>query len=125
MKDINDMTLQELKDMPLFGRTELFREVVIVPMDDIHDSGFRCMKFILMHRGEIVGCVGGWSDVIHPNGIGNYGKEFSSDDVASGKVQKLGLRMDCLKESGCVRLMFDYPCKVNTVLSDFVFYRED
>ncbi|MBO6254180.1 MAG: DNA cytosine methyltransferase [Bacteroidaceae bacterium] len=73
MKDLNDITLKEFQDMECFGQTETFNNVIIVPTDNIHDSGYRCMKFVLVRGREIVGCVGGYSDVVRPNGTGNMG----------------------------------------------------
>lgn len=121
--NINDMTLEEFQAMENFGHGEIFNDVVIVPTNEIHDSGFRCMKFILVRRGEIVGCVSGWSDVVHPNGIGNYGNNlgFISDATI---VPKMDLKIDCLKASGCVRLMFGrntLQCD-SFIGSDFLFY---
>ena len=72
-KKLNEYTLEEFREMELFGEDSLFNNVVIVPMDELHDSGYRGMKFILCEHGDIVGAVGGWSDVVHPNGIGNHG----------------------------------------------------
>lgn len=50
-----------------------FNTVVVCNTGEKHDSGYYCMKFILFDRDELVGCVGGYSDVIHLNGIGGYG----------------------------------------------------
>lgn len=118
-KNLNEYTIEEFREMELFGEDCLFNEVVIVPMIGLHDSGFRCMKFILCHNGDIVGSVSGWSDVVHPNGIGNHG--LSNDYYAT---QNMGLRIDCLVESRCVRLMMDglYKCS-HFIGSDFIFYK--
>lgn len=107
MKDLTQISLKEFQAMEEFGQDELFNEVVIVPTDDVHDSGYRCMKFVLCRRGEIVGCVGGGSDVVHPN--------FFSPVIIS---------MDCLTTSGCIRLMFrNNACKCDDFIgSDFCFY---
>ena len=124
--DINDCTLEEFRRIENFGENALFDNVIIVPMDDIHDSGFRCMKFVLMKGRELVGAVGGGSDVICPNGIGNYGKYDNGyvQRVASGKIPYIGLSMDCLRESGCVRIMLHglYKCD-DFIGSDFQFYK--
>ena len=124
--DINDYTLEELRGIEEFGESELFDSVIIVPMNDVHDSGFRCMKFILMRGREMVGAVGGWSDVIHPNGIGNYGKYDNGyvQRVASRRAPYIGLSMDCLRESNCVRIMLRELCKCDDFIgSDFSFYK--
>ena len=125
-RDLNDYTLKEFKRMKGFGKDELFNSVVIVPTDDIHDSGFRCMKFILVRDCKIVGVVGGGSDVVCPNGIGNFGK-YDNDFVsriASRKLPYIGLSMDCLRRSRCVRIMLHglYQCD-DFIGSDFSFYK--
>lgn len=104
--ELNDYTLEEFREMEHFGKDSEFNSLIIVPTENIHDSGFRCMKFILLDNNKIVGVVGGNSDVVHPNGIGNYCK----------------LSMDCLTTSGCVRLILKdkYKCDY-FILSDFEF----
>ena len=109
---------------------ELYEEDDLEPdergLNDYHDSGFRCMKFILARDREIVGAVGGWSDVVHPNGIGNYGEYDNGfvSRVASRKIPYIGLSMDCLRRSRCVRIMLHglYKCDDFTG-SDFNFYK--
>lgn len=120
MKDLTDYTLEEFQNMENFGESSFFDSVIIVPTKDLHDSGYRCMKFILVRRGELVGCVSGWSDVVHPNGIGNYGKHLQPYlDV----VPYMGLSMDCLPGSNCIRLMMGGLCKTDDFIgSDFQFY---
>lgn len=118
-KRLNKYTIEEFREMELFGEDRLFNNVVIVPMNELHDSGYRCMKFILCRDGDIVGVVGGWSDVVHPNGIGNHGSSYDWR-----VTQNIGLAIDCLAESGCVRLMMDglYNCS-DFIGSDFIFYK--
>lgn len=124
-KHIDDYTLEEYKAMGNFGEDSEFNSIIIVPTDEIHDSGFRCMKFILLDNMTIVGVVGGWSDVIHPNGIGNYGLNWK-EYYGTRKVPYIGISMDCLKTSGCIRLMMSgkYQCE-DFILSDFIFYKKE
>lgn len=118
-KNLNEYTVEEFREMELFGEDCLFNNVVIVPMNELHDSGYRCMKFILCHNRNIVGAVAGWCDVVHPNGIGNHGTSYDW-----GATPSLGLSIDCLAGSGCVRLMMNglYVCS-DSILSDFIFYK--
>lgn len=119
-KNLNEYTLEEFREMELFGKDCLFNNVVIVPTNELHYySGYKCMKFILCHNHDIVGAVGGWSDVIHPNGIGNNGLP---DDWSA--APDIGLSIDCLAGSGCVRLMMNglYKCS-DFIGSDFIFYK--
>lgn len=125
MKHINDYTLQEFREMENFGESSLFNSVVIVPMEELHDSGFRCMKFILLDEYGIAGVVGGWCDVIHPNGIGNYGGDSNwVKYLRTGLVPAISLSMDCLTTSGCVRIMLGgyFKCE-DFIGSDFIFYK--
>ena len=118
-KNICEYTKKELLEMENFGPIGTFTSVIIVPMKEKHDSGFRCMKFILIKQGEIVGVVSGWSDVVHINGIGGYGR-FSGEYVVTPRV---GWCIDCLPRSGCVRLFCDRECEAEEFIgSDFVFY---
>ena len=123
MKDLKEYTLEEFQNMENFGEDSLFTDVVIVPMNELHDSGYRCMKFILVYQGKIVGAVSGWSDVVFPNGIGNYGKFMNS--FKTDLVPNMYLSIDCLPKSGCIRLMMvdKYKCS-DFIGSTFIFYKE-
>lgn len=125
MKNLKEYTLEEFQNMENFGIQSLFDSVIIVPMDELHESGFRCMKFILCNSGDIVGVVSGWSDVVHPNGIGNYGRKFMNS-YETDLVPNMHLSIDCLSKSGCVRLMMagKYKCE-RYINSDFYFYKEN
>ena len=77
--NIEEISREELDAIP-YSTDEIigkpFSQVIIIPTDDIHDSGFRCMKYILLKCEEgslnVVGVVGGYSDVIHlQNGRAN------------------------------------------------------
>lgn len=127
-KDIMKMTLEELKNLEVCKPEKGFTSIVVVPMDEIHDSGYRCMKFVLCYGVDIVGVVYTWSDVIWPNGIGNYGKnhDFLDNDYLRSKkvIPSMGsFHIDCLPESGCLRLMTDVACELDSFIgSDFMFY---
>lgn len=121
MKDLNEYTLQDFLEMPVKKPTETFTSVIIVPTDEIHDSGFRCMKFILTYGGRIVGVVDTGSDCIWPNGVGNFGRNMLCTIMS--KIPYMGLHMDCLTESRCVRIMLSKKCILNDFIgSDFIFY---
>ena len=126
-KRIIDYTLDEFKAMEPYKPTVPFTNVIIVPMDDIHDSGFRCMKFVLLDKNvEICGVVYTGSDVVWPNGIGNYGKDLGIYNGLPSMVPKIGLHFDCLPESGCIRIMMDCECELPDFIgSDFIFYKKE
>lgn len=74
-----------------------FDGFVIVPTGELYDSCYMYMKFALTYHDEVVGCVGGTSDVINLNGIGGYGKNID----AIPKRQDWAI--DCL-ENGLIRV---------------------
>lgn len=124
MKSLNDYTLEELRAIEIFGEQEEFNAFAIVPVEELHDSGYRCMKFILERDGDIVGAVSGWSDVVHVNGIGGYGENFEQT-IKSGRIPVVGISMDCLPKSGCIRFFCGsaWVMKPESFIgSDFIFY---
>lgn len=123
MKDIREMTKKELMNLENFYKGEKFTGIVIVPTNYKHDSGFQCMKYILLDHWNIVGIVGGASDVMHINGIGGFGK---NPDYTNRNVKAHDLRIDCLPKSKCLRLFSDDKMELWDLFcgSDFVFYFE-
>ena len=125
--NIFDMSKEELLAIENFGSNVEFDGFVIVPTSGIHESLFGCMKFILLDKGmNIVGSVGGCSDVIYFNGIGGYG-EYDDDystRVRTGLVPAVGYRIDCLPKSGCLRVFANgFKFKTDDFCgSDFCFY---
>lgn len=124
-KDLNKMTLTELRNIENFMPTKSFKDIILVPMPEVHESGFRCMKFILVNKDEIVGAVSGWSDVIHLNGIGGYGRSIK-EVSKSGKVDRIGWCIDCLAESRCMRLFTSVELELDDgfIGSDFIVYKK-
>lgn len=125
-KSLLEYTREEFLAIENHNPVGSFNDVIIVPTDDIHDSGFRCMKFILVRQGAIVGAVSGWSDVLHLNGIGGYGKyeEFHMA-LASGMTKRIGWKIDCLTKSNCIRLMCDHNLSADYMaVSDYSVFVE-
>lgn len=124
-KPLTEYTKKEFLEMKNFGPEGLFTSIVIVPTNDKHDSGYRCMKFILIGNDGIVGVVSGWSDVVHINGIGGYGKDYKSS-LYSGMTKRVGWSIDCLTKSRCLRLFSNVECSADEFIgSDFCFYVEE
>ena len=116
---LNDMTKKQFKEMEYFKPTSPFTDIIVVPTDDIHESGYRCMKFVLWNaiKGEISGVVGGASDAIHFNGIGGYGKSVYAEP------KRVAYTIDCLKKSGYLRIMTRHYLEIDYfIYSDFSFY---
>lgn len=126
-KDINEYSLKEFQEMEEFTPEKPFRWVIIVPMNEVHDSGYRCMKFIVGDGYDIHGVIYTGSDVVNPNGIGNYGKTWDlTSAIRRGLVPYIGLSLDCLVGSNCVRLMMTKPCELDSFIgSNFVFYAKE
>ena len=125
MADIMHMTREEFLAIENFGEHEKFEALIIVPTDELHDSGWRTMKFILVRENEIVGAVSGYSDVININGIGGYGKDYK-EALRTQKVPVIGWKIDCLPVSGCLSLWCGKLCSAaGWIGSDFEFFVED
>lgn len=108
-KSLNEMTLKDFKELEYFEPKEYFNDIIIVPTSNVHESGYRCMKFVLWNsrKGKIVGVVGGGSDVIHPNGYSN----------------PMILSFDCLRKSKLLRIMTQQNCVIDDFIgSTFIFY---
>ena len=56
---------QSVRELDAWKRVE-FSSVVIVPTDQLHDSGFRQMEFVLMDKDDNpIGKIGGFVDSIY------------------------------------------------------------
>ena len=117
--DINKMTKKEFLAIEEMKPTKPFTSVVIVPTGRTHDSGFGCMKFVLLDRNEIVGCVGGCSDVVHINGIGGYGLDCAKA-LFDQSVPPIGWSLDLLQGSRLVRLF----CNRKLIIRDEKVYSD-
>lgn len=101
--NIMEMTKKDFQAIENSSPTKPFSGFVIVPTGKKHDSGYGCMKFVLTSGDEIVGCVGGYSDVVHLNGIGGYGTDWERA-LATGYVPVTDWNIDLLPKSKCVRV---------------------
>ncbi len=131
MKDINDMTKKEILEIVKNKKVELpiiFQALLIIPTEELHDSGFRCMKFVpLSKKGEPLILLESNYDVIHINGIGGLGynwREKPSD--LQHTITALGWQIDCLKTSKLLMLfLMDGNVMIrNAIASSFEIYSE-
>jgi hypothetical protein len=122
---IQDMTRKQFEALPHRGWKEdkgKFSSLIILPSRRLHDSGYRCLEFILVNdKGEPICKAGGCADVIHIDGIGGYGKGWSSVPVS---IPPKGWSMDCLKKSGLMRIFLDGDMTIGTDLSSFEVFGE-
>ena len=116
-------TREEFENLKYFEPTGEFNGIVIIPTNEMHESGYMCMKFALMDHWEVVGCVGGGSDVIHLNGIGGYGKyENYKEAFKTGLVKRVDWSIDCLP-NGLIRLFCSSKLELDEIIcSDFNLY---
>lgn len=121
-KTISEMSKKEFQELEIEYDKKGFTSFIICPMKEIHESGYRCMKFIFLREGKIVGTVSGWSDVIHFNGIGGQGK----NNVYEKFPRQPAYKIDCLRKSGLVRVIAHYLLEVDEFISsDFIFYLKE
>jgi hypothetical protein len=116
-------TREEFENLDYFEPTGEFNGIIIIPTNEMHESGYRCMKFALMDHWEVVGCVGGGSDVIHLNGIGGYGKyENFKEALKTGLTKRVDWSIDCLP-NGLIRLFCSKKLELDEIIcSDFNVY---
>ncbi len=115
-------TREEFENLGYFMPTDEFNGVVIIPTNELHDSGFGRMKFALTNSFEVVGCVGGGSDVVHLNGIGGYGKYNFDKTLKTNMVKRIDWSIDCLP-NGLIRLFCSYKLDIDEfIVSDFNLY---
>lgn len=124
MKKLNDWTKSEFLELPKRGWNEdigEFDSLVILPIAELHDSGFRKMYFAAVRGEEPFALLGGCSDVIHLDGIGGYGPRPSFDLKL---VAPKGWCIDCLQKSSLLRLFTDKKLNAGLDLSSFEVYSQ-
>lgn len=97
MKSISKMTLEEFLQVPHRESFDKnigeFNSLVLIPTDDIHDSGYRCMEFVACIEQDAIVRLSGCSDIVH------VGKML----ISKGEITP-GWSIDCLPKSGLLRL---------------------
>ena len=118
-KSFEHWTKKELEALPSRKWNEdigEFDSLIIIPANNIHDSGFRCMDFVAV-KGDTPFCLlSGCSDVIHIDGIGGYGEW---NGILPSLVPPKGWSIDCLKKSKLLRIFSDGKLKAGLALSSF------
>ena len=124
----NGTKKKDIMNIDYFNPTDnKFSSLLIVPLNTLHSSGYRNMKFILLNREhEVVGCVGGASDVIHIEGIGGYGSMTNFDTRQRTRLMSLvDWSIDVLP-CGYVRLFSSHTFTISEFpyVSDFCIYAD-
>jgi len=126
-KDVNVMTREEFEQLPERGWCEEigpFDSLVIMPNEEIHESGYRCMGFVAVLHSVAICKIGGGSDIVHVEGIGGMGQWGITKFYRNGgKMPHLvdSWSIDCLKVSGYLRLFPQQPfyMRAGTATSSF------
>lgn len=100
-----------------------FHSLVIIPTEEVHDSGFMCMDFCAVDKnGNPIKLLAGGSDVIHIDGIGGYG-DWRVERGVPTYVIPVGWCIDCLP-CGYLRLFCHKEMTCGDALSSFEVYSE-
>lgn len=112
--DYTHWTVEQFKALPepsSFTNEEvgLIEGLIIMPTDNLHDSGYRLMEFVTIQDDVPTYRVSGCSDVLHLGGIGGYNiSRYNFDNmdmlIHRGMMPRIEWRIDCLPISGLVRL---------------------
>lgn len=125
--DINDWDRSDFDALPCRKWDEEigeFDSLVILPTDEIHDSGYRLMDFVAVRAGEPICRLSGCSDVLHINGIGGFGLNWLKryNGVPSA-IPPVDWSIDCLAKSGLLQLFIGRTKLVcGSALSSFEIY---
>ena len=114
---IFDMSKEDFEKVPRKSEyvCRNFDSIVIIPLNELHESGFCCMEFVVADdKGVPISAFGGCQDVIHLNGVLGIGDNpiDSVKDIATGKllVDPVAWSIDCLP-CGYLRLFAKNPNK--------------
>lgn len=123
---IQEMTKEDFKKVPqrknFMAPVPPFRSFVIIPTEQEHDSGYLCMEFVAADKDDKpIVRMSGCSDVVHINGIGGYGNWRNFKNLPQ-MIPRVTWRIDCLPQSGYLRLFSDYDLTCGDSLSDFEVY---
>ena len=107
MTDINKMTRKEFEALPFredWCKEIICDSIILLPQRTLHDSGYRHLDFVAVRDNEPVCKLSGRSDVIHLDGIGGFGYNWSKGGHVPDIISVSGWNMDCLPKSGLLRL---------------------
>lgn len=121
---IFDMTKEDFAQIQMVSilsieSAPIFKSIVIIPTNEVHESGYMCMEFVAVDEyGEPMFKMGGYSDVLHLDGIGGYGDWHGRGTRLPDLVKPKGWFFDCLP-CGYIRLMCKGGMKYGGGVSDF------
>ena len=95
--NIREMTREDFEVLPYrkWDEVIIFDCLIILPMEEKHVSGYRCMDFVAVVEDEAKCLLAGCSDTLHIDGIGGFGQRV---------MPPAGWTIDCLPKSGLLRI---------------------
>lgn len=121
-----EFTFEKLSQIPIINwdkkDNNRYDSVIIVPMNDVHDSGYRCMTYLFCRGNTIVARNNGCSDVLHLDGIGGYG-DWTKEQTIPKKILPKAWRVDCLP-NGFLRIFCRGKIKNGNGLSDYDIFAD-
>jgi hypothetical protein len=134
--DYTHWTIEQFKALPepsSFTNEEigLIEGLIIMPTNNLHESGYRLMEFVTIQDGVPTYRVSGCSDVLHIGGIGGYNigrYNFDNMDMLIHRemMPRIAWKIDCLPISGLVRLFCGKKMYLGESLSEMgIFVIED
>ena len=125
LMDINQMKRSDFLKLRHAEEGEnigMFDSLVILPLARCHDSGYRCMDFVAVRGQEPICLLSGCTSVVFINGIGGYGWNWQNRNDFFLHVAPAGWRLDCLPQSGLLRLFCRGKLRVRLTVSTFEIY---
>lgn len=123
---IHNATRKDFEALPLREwNTDIgeFDSMVILPQRGVHESGYRLMDFVAVKRDKPLYRLSGCSDVIHINGIGGYGLNWLEKyKTVPSQIPPIDWSIDCLPQSGLLRLFTGKQLVAGNALSSFEIY---
>ena len=126
--DIMSMTVEDFKAVHFRNADDdlsVVYSIVILPTDDMHDSGYRCMDFVAVNIDQKPICrLSGCSDVLHFDGIGGYGLDYKVA-MKTQSVRPKSWSIDCLP-CGLFRVFSKHRLQVDDfAVSSYCIYSVD
>jgi len=122
-KKIYEMTRKEFEAVPdreNWDRETKCYSLVLLPMREKHESGFRLITIVACGKDQFPICkVTSCSDVIHLEGIGGYGHHWICEGEIPEKVTPKQWDIDYLPVSGLFRLFSRDGIIAGNALSSF------
>ena len=125
--NVNQMKRKDFESLPYRSWHEdigEFDSLVILPLRQRHDSGYRLLDFIAVSGDEPICPLSGCSDVIHIGGIGGLGFNWLQKyDRCPELVPPVDWSIDCLPVSGLLRMFCSGKMRAGAGLSSFEIYK--